>query len=274
MERKGFIEVLPRLAQSMFFAVSVGCAFCCTIVFAAEMPSQTSSSSPASSSPPQTPPPVAGTQPPTTSDSSSKPPPDSSSKPSPPPSSDGASVTPEGAATAQQPSTTPPASTPPASESSSASSGGTAGNVPVSSSPEVKKPISDSSAGSGEPQQPVYEYQATSRPDPYKPFIAPKTVNPSELLDEDKELTGMQLFEPAQLSLVGVMDTPKGRVAMVEDATKKGYTITEGQLIGKRGKVTEIQKDQVLVTETAQTRGGEEIKTVVSMKMKRDGDGK
>lgn len=121
---------------------------------------------------------------------------------------------------------------------------------------------------------PEYEYQAAARPDPFKPFIAPKTVNPNELVDENLELTGMQLFEPGQLNLVAVMDTPRGRMAMVEDVTKKGYKITQGQLIGRRGQVTEIRKDEVLVTETAYTRGGEEIKTVVSMKMKRDGDSK
>lgn len=121
---------------------------------------------------------------------------------------------------------------------------------------------------------PEYEYQVAARPDPFKPFIAPKTVNPNELVDENLELTGMQLFEPGQLNLVAVMDTPHGRMAMVEDFTKKGYKITHGQLIGRRGQVTEIRKDEVLVTETAYTRGGEEIKTVVSMKMKRDGDSK
>ena len=95
-----------------------------------------------------------------------------------------------------------------------------------------------------------------------------------ELLDEESELTGMQLFEPAQLSLVAVMDTPRGRIAMVEDVTKKGYKITVGQLIGRHGQVTEIQKEQVKVTETAQTRGGEKIETDVFMKLKRDGEGK
>ena len=69
------------------------------------------------------------------------------------------------------------------------------------------------------------------------------------------------------------MNTSNGRVAMVEDVTKKGYTIKEGILIGKYGEVTEIGRDQVIVTETAHTRGGEEIKTVVAMKLKRDGEG-
>ncbi len=117
-----------------------------------------------------------------------------------------------------------------------------------------------------------YQYQLTGRADPFKPFIAPKTVNPNDLVDDNKELTGMQLFEPGQLSLVAIMDTPSGRIAMVEDVTKKGYMLRKGILIGRNGEVTEIMKDQVVVTETAHTRGGDEIKTVVSMKLKRDGE--
>ena len=120
---------------------------------------------------------------------------------------------------------------------------------------------------------PLYEYQLTARPDPFKPFIAPKAVDANELVDVERELSGMQLFEPGQLTLVAVMDTPGGRVAMVEDVTKKGYLLREGILIGRFGKVTEIRRDQVVVTETAHTRGGEEIKTVVAMKLKRDGEG-
>ena len=134
----------------------------------------------------------------------------------------------------------------------------------------------DSAAGDASSEDsvtPSYEYKLSARPDPFKPFIAPQTVNPNELVDDNRELTGMQVFEPGQLTLVAVMDTPRGRLAMVEDVTKKGYLLREGILIGRHGEVTEIQRDQVIVTETARTRGGEEIKTLVSMKLKRDGEG-
>lgn len=124
------------------------------------------------------------------------------------------------------------------------------------------------------PASPPYEYQLSARPDPFKPFIAPKAVDANELVDMERELTGMQLFEPGQLTLVAIMDTPGGRVAMVEDVTKKGYMLKEGILVGRYGEVTEIKRDQVVVTETAHTRGGEEIKTVVAMKLKRDGEGR
>jgi type IV pilus assembly protein PilP len=75
----------------------------------------------------------------------------------------------------------------------------------------------------GEP----YSYQTEGRPDPFRPFItaratAPAGMNPDEIVDEETELTGMQLFEPGQLTLVGVLTSASGPVAMVEDQTKKG----------------------------------------------------
>ena len=36
---------------------------------------------------------------------------------------------------------------------------------------------------------PQYEYQVASRPDPFKPFITLKSVNPNDLLDEEGELS-------------------------------------------------------------------------------------
>lgn len=148
---------------------------------------------------------------------------------------------------------------------------GTGSGAPVAAELEANTGSVEENANV--PPEPPYEYRLAARPDPFKPFIALQKVNPNELVDDDRELSGMQLFEPGQLSLVAVMDTPRGRLAMVEDVTKKGYLLREGVYIGRNGQVTEIRRDQVIVTETARTRGGEEIKTLVSMKLKRDGEG-
>ncbi len=139
--------------------------------------------------------------------------------------------------------------------------------------PEQEEPVSVDMLAPSAVTPPPYVYQVSARPDPFKPFVAPQRVDPNELLDDTRELTGMQLFEPGQLSLVGILDTPRGRVAMVEDVTKKGYLLREGVLLGRYGKVTEIGRDQVVITETAYTRGGEEITTVVAMKLQKDGEG-
>jgi len=122
-----------------------------------------------------------------------------------------------------------------------------------------------------------YVYVSEGRPDPFKPFVAPKSIvaplaDPNEIIDDSASLDGMQLFEPGQLTLVGTMISPKQEIALVEDQTKKGYVIKPGTLIGKRGVVSKIGSDEVVVTETARTRSGQEIKSTVMMKLNKEGD--
>jgi len=121
-----------------------------------------------------------------------------------------------------------------------------------------------------------YYYKYEGRLDPFKPFVAPKTStisqDPNEIVDEATEYTGMQLFEPGQLNLVGVMLSSQSPFALVEDQTKKGYILKLGDLLGKRGMITSIDSQGVVVTETAKTRAGNEIKSTLTMRLKKEGD--
>jgi Tfp pilus assembly protein PilP len=122
-----------------------------------------------------------------------------------------------------------------------------------------------------------YVYVVEGRTDPFKPFISKKAAtpagrDPNEVVDEKTELTGMQLFEPGQLALVGVLMSGTGELALVEDQTKKGYILRLGNPIGKRGVVSQIYKHQVVITETAHTRAGKEISSTVIMRLKKEGD--
>ena len=124
---------------------------------------------------------------------------------------------------------------------------------------------------------PPFSYQTEGRPDPFRPFITPKAAapagaNPDEIVDAETELTGMQLFEPGQLTLVGVLSSERGPVAMVEDQTKKGYLIKLGTPIGRRGVVAQIEQEQVVIMESARTRAGKEITSTVIMRMNKEGD--
>jgi type IV pilus assembly protein PilP len=122
-----------------------------------------------------------------------------------------------------------------------------------------------------------YSYVIEGRADPFKPFVAiqvvaPAGLDPNEIIDENDQLTGMQLFEPGQLTLVGILSFPASEMAFVEDQAKKGYVLKVGTLIGRRGIVTQINPDQVLIEETAKTRSGQEIKTIVTMRLNKEGD--
>ena len=122
-----------------------------------------------------------------------------------------------------------------------------------------------------------FEYILENRADPFVPFITEKaatqeTGDMNEIVETDEELTGMQVFEPAQLTLVALMEKEGEKVAMVQDFTGKGYAITEGTKIGKRGVVKSIVPNKVLIEEIAQTRAGKKIITHIDMVLKKEGE--
>lgn len=122
-----------------------------------------------------------------------------------------------------------------------------------------------------------FEYIMTNRPDPFLPFITEKatpreTGDPNEIVEKNEPLTGMQLFEPGQLSLVGLLKTGGENFAMVQDSTGKGYVIVTGTKIGRRGVVKTISPNKVLIEETAETRGGKKILTHIEMVLKKEGE--
>ena len=82
----------------------------------------------------------------------------------------------------------------------------------------------------------------------------------------------MQIFEPGQLTLVGLLKRDTEGMAMVQDFTGKGYVIAEGTKIGRRGVVKNIASKSVTIEETAVTRAGEKIITEVVMLLKKEGE--
>ena len=121
-----------------------------------------------------------------------------------------------------------------------------------------------------------FEYVLENRADPFVPFLTEKaataSVDMNEVIDSKEPLTGMQLFEPGQLTLVALMKKGDEDIAMVEDFTGKGYILTEGIKIGRRGVVKDIALNSVLIEETAETRAGKKIITEVVMILKKEGE--
>ncbi len=121
-----------------------------------------------------------------------------------------------------------------------------------------------------------FEYQLDGRPDPFTPFISGKAaaqkIGGDDIIEEDVELTGMRQFEPGQLTLVAVMFSSHQAMAMVEDVTGRGYVLTEGMPIGRRGVISRIDGDQVTVIETAHTRAGRKLENTVVMRLNKEGD--
>lgn len=124
-----------------------------------------------------------------------------------------------------------------------------------------------------------FEYMLEGRADPFVPFLSEKatvpnapTVDMNEIIEKDMVLSGMQLFEPGQLTLVALIQSGSGDLAMVQDFTGKGYVILEGTKIGRRGVVKNIAPNTVIIEETAETRAGKKIITKVVMTLKKEGE--
>ena len=127
-----------------------------------------------------------------------------------------------------------------------------------------------------EKSQSEFEYQVEDRPDPFAPFVSgPAQSNPiipDEIIENEEVLTGMQLFEPGQLTLVALMMTGGETIAVVQDFTGRGYIVEEGMKIGRRGVITKISEDKILIEETARTRSGKVLKNEIAMVLKREGE--
>jgi len=112
-----------------------------------------------------------------------------------------------------------------------------------------------------EKEEAEYSYNPAGKPDPFKPFIqsasrGSKTV-PS---------TPLQKFDISQLKLVAIITTSDGNIALVEDATGKGYFLKKGTWIGKNdGKVTKILKDTVIIQEVYQDIFGQTKTNEISL---------
>jgi hypothetical protein len=112
-------------------------------------------------------------------------------------------------------------------------------------------------------------YQREGRPDPFSPFISEQLMH-VEVPQE--ELTGMRKFEPGQLTLVSVVFTENGSLAMVEDSVGRGYILREGTKIGRSGVVAQIIPNEVIIKQQMLTATGDQRTQTVEMVLRKEGE--
>ncbi|MEN8257259.1 MAG: hypothetical protein ABFS09_05290 [Thermodesulfobacteriota bacterium] len=118
-----------------------------------------------------------------------------------------------------------------------------------------------------------FVYLREGRPDPFMPFIKDKVVQEVDVEVEDYGvLTGMQKFEPGQLSVVAIVQKQQGPIAMVQDSTGKGYLLSAGEKLGRNGVVEEITGNMILVKQQYKMTSGAIRHRVVKMLLKREGE--
>lgn len=107
----------------------------------------------------------------------------------------------------------------------------------------------------------VAPYDGTSRVDPFLPLIAKKAEirdKNARKLERRAPKTPLEKVDLSQLRLVGIIGTPAGRTAMVEESSGKGYVVQKGTYMGLHsGKVTAVDTDRIVVTEIIEDLSGE-----------------
>lgn len=116
-----------------------------------------------------------------------------------------------------------------------------------------------------------YAYNPAGKPDPFKPFIQ---LTPGKELSRTVPLTPLQKYEISQLKLVAIITSPEGNIALVEDATGKGYFLKKGTGIGRNdGRVKKILKDRVIVEEVYEDIFGQKKTHEISLFLHRVEEG-
>jgi type IV pilus assembly protein PilP len=96
-------------------------------------------------------------------------------------------------------------------------------------------------------------YEPISSLDPFAPLIQEKPPESSERRKPEKSrriLTPLEKMTLSQLKLVAVVMGENRKIAMVEEATGKGYEVKIGTYMGKNeGQVVDIQPDRIVVRE-------------------------
>lgn len=133
----------------------------------------------------------------------------------------------------------------------------------------------DSKEGLGELLQTYFTYQRENRSDPFATFIkkeTPKATIAGQEAEEEEVLSGMQLFEPGQLSLVSIVFTEDKAVAMVQDSAGKGYIIERGTKIGRTGVVEDIIPNVVIIKQWSMTFANQKKYKNIEMVLRKEGE--
>ncbi len=97
-------------------------------------------------------------------------------------------------------------------------------------------------------------YTRKGRLDPFAPFVQgpePKQGGEAEKkLQRRKPRTPLERLSLGQLRLTAIMEMPDHRLAMVEEASGKGYVVKKGTYIGDEGgRITKILSDAIVIEE-------------------------
>ena len=115
-------------------------------------------------------------------------------------------------------------------------------------------------------EQPVaYVYNPVGKIDPFATIFKEQPETPKQEIQKPDvkkriPLTPLEKISISQLKLAAVMLAPSGDRALVEEASGKGYVITQGTYIGMNsGRVVDILMDRIIIEEMGQDLLGKSV---------------
>ena len=105
-------------------------------------------------------------------------------------------------------------------------------------------------------------YDPSGRFDPFEPLFKEEPESEPQVTGKKKTKrvpqTPLERVSLSQLKVSAIIRAPSGNRALVEDATGKGYVVTNGTYMGlNSGKVIKIEKDRIVVEEEIENVLGE-----------------
>ena len=114
-----------------------------------------------------------------------------------------------------------------------------------------------------------YFYTPIGKRDPFRPYYLDTQKVPVRQTNENAG--PLEQLELEQLKLCAIITGLETPLAMIEDPSGKGYTITPGMQIGRNGgRVARISRDEVIVEEEYYNSEGKRIINKISMKLAKE----
>ena len=123
------------------------------------------------------------------------------------------------------------------------------------------------------------KYTAKADLDPFSPLVREEEDSPVEnqpVKEEEPKriLTPLEKMDLGELRLVAVIETSNKKMAMVEEATGKGYEVGIGTYMGKNsGRVAEITPTSIIIKEIVKDYKGKRKERFQEMKLHKRDDG-
>jgi type IV pilus assembly protein PilP len=99
-------------------------------------------------------------------------------------------------------------------------------------------------------------YNPEGKLDPFEPLFKKERVSLAvgkKKIKRRKPLTPLERVNLSQLTLVGIIRSPSGNRALVQETSGKGYVVKKGTYIGTNsGKIVQILKDTIIIEEESE----------------------